>query len=277
MAIEKVKLKPISSVKKEVFVEKPKVALPTEVSKPSNEIGVYSLLVYGRKKIGKTSLVSNFPKTFCMMFEPGAKSLRIYQKPVGSWEEFLAYIDLLENTKHDFKTVCIDTGKIAYDYCLDYVCRINNFEHPTDEAYGKGWEKVRKELQTAFIRLMNLGIGVIVICHEKIADIMRKSSETYNRIIPDLAGQAGSFFAGVIDTIAYYHYVDEQRVLTIQGDEEIEAGTRCEENFRTVSGERIYNIPMGSSSSEAYKNLIAAFNNRQKDTGKEVLKKKKII
>ena len=214
---EKIKLKAFSKDKKKEKVSVTKgLALPDEKSEPAKKIGNYSLLVYGRKKIGKTSLVSNFPKTFCMMFEPGGKSLRIYQKPINKWEDFLGYIKLLETTEHNFKTVSIDTGRVAYEKCMDYVCRVNGFDHPQDEAYGKGWNKLRVELTDAFIRLLNLGLGVIVICHESISDITKRNTEVYNRITPDLPKQAAGFFAAVIDTIGYYRYLDgDKRVITI--------------------------------------------------------------
>lgn len=275
---QKTKLKPFTKkTVKPSGVATSGLSLPDEKSEPATKIGNYSLEIYGRKKIGKTSLVSNFPKTFCMMFEPGGKSLRIYQKPIHKWEDFLGYITLLETTKHDFLTVNIDTGRIAYEFCLDYVCRVNGFEHPTDESYGKGWNKVRVELTTAFIRLMNLGLGVIVICHENISDITKRNSEVYNRITPDLPKQAAGFFSAVIDTIGYYRYLsDGSRVLTIGGSEDLEAGTRCEENFFTTKKERIINIPMGNSSKEAYDNLLTAFHNKQVGNGKEVLVKRKV-
>jgi len=249
---EKIKLKAFSKDKKKEKVSVTKgLALPDEKSEPAKKIGNYSLLVYGRKKIGKTS--------------------------INKWEDFLGYIKLLETTEHNFKTVSIDTGRVAYEKCMDYVCRVNGFDHPQDEAYGKGWNKLRVELTDAFIRLLNLGLGVIVICHESISDITKRNTEVYNRITPDLPKQAAGFFAAVIDTIGYYRYLDgDKRVITIGGSEDLEAGSRCEENFFTTKKERIINIPMGNNSKEAYANLLTAFHNKQVGNGKEVLRKIKV-
>jgi len=260
-----------SAIKTKQSQSKSNVELPTEKSVPVDYLGGYTLMIYGREKIGKTSLASNFPDTFCSMFEPGGASLRIYQKPINSWNDFLGYIDLLSNSKHNFKTVVIDTGKIAYESCLDYICEEEGITHPSDESYGKGWEKVRRELSAAITKLINSGLGIIIICHEKIGDITRSTNEVYNRIHPDLSKQAYTFFSAVIDTIGYYRYVGDSRILQIVGNEDITAGTRCEENFLTVTGERIEAIPMGSSSEEAYKNLVNAFLNKQKTNGRSLL------
>lgn len=254
------------------------LTLPTELSTPPTEIGAYTMLIYGMKKIGKTSLVAQFPRTFCEMFEPGGKSLKIFQRPVVQFEDHLAYLDLLESGNHDFLSVLEDTGKVFYDRCQEYVCRREGVDHPQDLPYGKGWNMVRKEMEESFSRLLNLNMGVFINCHEQIKDIESHDGEVYSRIMPDLSKQAMNHFAAIIDTIAYYHYEGDKRVLTIQGNELIEAGTRCEYNFFTTKGERVVNIPMGNSPQEAYANLIKAFNNQQTTTGKEVrLKKKKSV
>ena len=55
------------------------LTLPTEKSKPSSRLGDYTWLIYGAKKIGKTSLVAQFPETLILSFEPGTKALEVFQ------------------------------------------------------------------------------------------------------------------------------------------------------------------------------------------------------
>jgi len=43
------------------------------------------------------------------------------------------------------------------------------------------------------------------------------------------------------------------------------------ENFQTTSGDPVVAIPMGSSEEQAYKNLMCAFRNQQKNSYEEVL------
>ena len=260
-----------------------KVSLPTEKSKPITDFSSYSLLLYGRKKIGKTTLLSYFPKTFCMMFEPGGKALNIYQEPVRDWEEFKLYVTLLQEGDHSFKTVSIDTGYYLYEYCMDYVCKKLSIEHPSDLDYGKGWKAVKKELSIELNKLFNLQIGVVIICHEQIEEIKSYTGATTHRVKPNLSKQAYEYFAGVIDTIAYYHYQKDKRYLQIDGTDLVEAGTRCTQNFLSQetdvksNSKKVKFIFMGDHEKDSFKNFIDAFNNKQKFINANLERSKKKV
>lgn len=241
------------------------IVLPTELSEPSSNIGDYSMLIYGSKKIGKTSLAAQFPGVLAFMFEPGGKALRMRQQPCPAWPHFKQSIDQLEQ-KNPFNTFVVDTASVAYDRCMDYVCKKANIEHPGDEGYGKGWNRVKQELSTQFSRLMLLDAGLLCLAHDKIEEIETKSGRKYNKIMPTLSGQAEGYFAATIDIIGYYHIDDNKRWLQIREDDYAMAGCRCEENFLTPDGQQIFKIPMGNSPQEAYANLINAFNNKQTET-----------
>lgn len=250
------------------------LTLPTEPSIPSENLIDYTWLIYGEKKIGKTSLVAQFPNTLFLMFEPGGKSLSTYQRFCSTWDEFLGYIELLESTPaHGFKTICIDTANLAYDSCLQYVCRKAMIEHPSDEGYGKGWNKVKQEFFDAHKRIAALGVGFVAIAHANLDVKETRSGASFHTIEPDLTKQAAGFYAGVVDVIGYYHYVGNERFLQIAGDDFAQAGSRCTDNFKKPNGERITKIPMGKDAKEAYNNLVAAFNNNLTIELKEVVKK----
>jgi len=253
------------------------LSLPTERSKRSENLADYTNMIYGAKKIGKTTLSSHFPQAFHLMFETGSKALEIMERMVPTWEHFLGYITLLEGKNHDFKNGIIDTGAIAYDRALEYVCKRKNIKHPSDlNDYGATWREISQEFERAHTRIVSLGMGLIVIVHEKVAEIETRSGKTFNQIVPALSGQADEYYAGTIDNIFYYEYVEDKRFLTIRGDEYIIAGTRCEKNFLTPDGERIYRIPMGDSSEEAYTNLVSAFNNEQEEIFKPTEPRKEV-
>src|SRR5215211_4312392 len=92
----------------------PELALPVAPSTPSDRFQDYSTLLFGEKKIGKTSLAAKLPKTFFMMTEPGGKALSIHQAPVTSWKEYLGYVKLLKRDGGRFDTVCVDTIDLLY-------------------------------------------------------------------------------------------------------------------------------------------------------------------
>jgi len=266
---------------KKRLIKKSKVTykLPTKLSVPIEDLGGYVLLIYGRKKIGKTSLASMFSsegrKVLFLFFEPGGKGLRLYQEDVSNnWKKFKSLIKLLEKDE-EFSTVVIDTADYAYDDCLKHVCYELNISHPAEEGYGKGWNAVKTEFVETIRLLLKSGKGVIFISHQKEVEEETRDGETYNKTTNTLSRQAKEAIEGLVDIWANYDYEGDKRVLTILGDNEIDAGHRLKERFKYTDGTRIRKIPMGSSEEQGYKNFIDAFNNESVKGGKGEKKLKK--
>ena len=235
------------------------LTLPTSLSVPMAELGDYSWLLFGVKKIGKTNLSAEFPAAFHMMTEPGGKAMAIHQRPVSNWRDFRTYVKLLQTDKK-FKTQVVDTADLLYDYCTDYVCRKMGIEHPSDEAYGKGWKAVRSEFTREISKLMNNGKGTIFISHSKEMEIKQRKGGSYHSIQPTLGGQARDILEGIVDIFAYFDYDGNQRVLTVRGDETVAAGSRLRNHF-LWNGREVPSINMGRNAAEGYANLVKCFNN----------------
>lgn len=241
--------------------------LPEDVSTPSTRLCDYTILLYGSKKIGKTSLFAQFPKALGMLFEPGGKALSMKQVPCPTWAHFKQYLDMIEADDDYCDTIGIDTGRLAYDRCMAYVCQKADIEHPGDEGFGKGWNRVEKEFATQMNRvLLREGKGTLITAHAKTEEVETLIGRKYNKVIPDLSGQAQGFFAGVVDIIAYYHIIGTERWLQIREDDHAVAGCRCEQNFIAKDGFPVHRIPMGNSAKEAYNNLVKAFKNEQAES-----------
>ena len=248
--------------------------LPKERSRPCDKLQDYSSLIYGRKKIGKTTLASMFKKAFFMLCEPGGKALSLYARPVRNWLEFKAYVRLIIKSKN-FENVVIDTADYSYEYCFDYQCKKMVIDHPADEAWGKGWKAIKKEYSSEITKLLHSGKGVIFISHAREEEVKKRGGETYNRTASTLSGQAKELLEGLVDIWAFYTYEGDQRVLIIQGDDYIDAGHRVEGRFLYSDGSPMEKINMGNSKEEAYTNFVAAFENKLDKPIKAV--KKKIV
>lgn len=247
--------------KKKVGNDLEEFTLSTTLSTPSTNIGDYSILLYGSKKIGKTTLAALFPDAYFMKFEEGTKAIKIYGDPMKSWAIAKKAVRLLKkDTK--YKTVVVDTADAAYSLCFDDTCSEKGWDHPSDEGYGKGWSEIKRRFSRWVTDLLNSGKGVIFISHASNPEVRRRDGSTYNQVQPTMAGQARDILEGIVDIWGYYHYDGGRRVLQIRGDDDVSAGHRLEDNFKTSDGKDLMFIDMGTSKKEGYKNLIDAFNNR---------------
>lgn len=246
-------------------VEKDKVVgfeLPTSKNKPMTHLWDYILLLFGEKKIGKTSLLAeNSETTFFAMFEPGAKALEVYSTLFTRWADFKSAVRALTTDKR-FELVVIDTVDLAYKISEAYTYKKLGIEHASDEAYGKGWAAVRKEFTDQIMMLVNSGKGVAFISHATEKEISVRGGGKYDRIVPTMPGQARDVIEGLVDIWAYYGYDGHDRVLTIVGDDHIGAGHRLNKQFRFPDGKPIREIHMGKNAAESFKNFTDAFNNR---------------
>ena len=247
------------------------LSLPSEKSVPSDSLQDYSILLFGRKKIGKTTLAAQFEGALFLMCEPGGKTLSIRQVSVKNWPEFKRYVDLAVKDPQTV-TIVIDTTDFAYEYCMEYVCEKLVMVHPSDEAYGKGWKAVRNEFTGVIGKILHSGKGVIFISHSRDEEFKTRHADTYHKTVSSMPGQAKDVLEGLVDIWANYDYDGKNRVLILGGSEEVDAGHRIEGRFRGLNGEPIEKVPMGKSPAEGYRNFVAAFRNLL--TNEQVQRKK---
>ncbi len=257
---------PAKAAKKAAKDDAPPFALPAEASTPSDALQDYSILIYGDKKIGKTTLCSMFPGAYFMMTEPGGRALRIYQSNIPDWRTAKDALRALEKNPGKFRTVVVDTVDLLYQRCFEHVAKVEGWDHPSEEAWGKGWTALRKEFSGYITRLLSLDMGVILTSHSVEREIKQRNGLKYDRIQPTMPGMARDFVEAMVDIWMYYTYEDRDRILLLQGDDHVAAGHRLQDHFRTPDGVGyVRAVPMGASPSEGFDNLMQAFRNELPD------------
>lgn len=242
-----------------VAIQKASWVLPLEKTIPKDSLSDFSILLYGEPKVGKTDLAAQFPDAFFKGFEPGARAQSVYTREIESWLHAKHLTGLLQTDKR-FRTVVWDTADIAYQMCLKQVCIDEGFSHPSDEGYGKGWNKVNSAFSEALTNELKTGKGFIAISHAVEKEITTRLGEKYEKIVPTLSGGARNIVEALVDIWIYmYHGKDGERYMRIRGNEHIAAGHRLQKHFAGVDV-----VPMGKNAQEAYINLCAAFHNKLK-------------
>ena len=244
--------------------------LPSQRTEPSGDLWDFSTLIFGAKKIGKSSVCAQIPGAFFFPTEPGLKSLSVYQpmdadnnpKVIGDYGEFCHYVDLFCDGKHDFRVAVIDTADAFYDICSDRVLADLGLDSPSEEDWGAGWTAIFNHYKRPIQQLLNSPYGVVMLSHDKSRDIERWDGAAFEEWSCSLTGKAGRWTTGVVDLWAYFGYRDEERRIWVRGKQGLDAGCRMGEHFLSPSGDELRSIPMGKNPKEAYANLLAGFNNQ---------------
>ncbi len=201
----------------------------------------YTVLLFGREKIGKTNWFASWPDILFCTTEPGTKGQNIFEYNhedggCKNWKLIRDMVDLLEKTDK-FKFVVFDTIDRAYDMCLDYVCSNLGIDYPGADIagkndWGKSWKDVKMEFLDIVHRIEQTGRGVGFVSHAREEEFReRGSSESFTRIFPSMSKQCRTIVEAIVDFFFFVDYVrgpggKVHRVIITQGDEMVWSGSR---------------------------------------------------
>lgn len=232
------------------------------------------MLLFGERKIGKTSMCSKFDDAYFFMCEKGGSALELYQDIPNDWREFKQYAASFLKSKYSLGV--IDTIDQCYEMCFEYVMAQNGWEDPSDAGWGKGWKAIMREFRSVVDPMLADERGLIMLSHAQMKEVTTFDGLAYDQVRCTLGGKFGDYITGAVDIWAYYGYDnDDRRTLTLRGNRGLDAGIRLEERFLDQDGEPLAEIDLGTSSQESYNNLIAAFNNEYEPPRKPREKKRR--
>lgn len=200
-------------------------------------------LIYGRPKIGKSSLAAQFPKPLFISTEPGLKYVKKDYKledtqvqECNDWRKIIKLIAEIEKQitagTFKYKTIVVDTIDKFVDYCTYHVCSENSKMHPSEiGSMGKGYALVTDELKRQLYRLSMTGVCLIMISHDKMLEITT-ATEKYNKMTVCLGGKNRDAVINLPDHVLYIDNIidrktkEERRVIKVRGSRDFEAGSR---------------------------------------------------
>lgn len=176
--------------------------LPTAISKKVDDLSKQIILVYGRPKIGKSTLCSKFPNALFLAPEPGLNHLEVFKQPIHNWSEFMLACKEIAEGSHEFKTIVIDTIDALIPLLVDYIQVENNVEYIGDLPMGKGWFLATQELKRVLNKLSMLDYGLILVSHAKQEKIETKT-KNYDRFTIDIGGKNQNAILNLMDIILF--------------------------------------------------------------------------
>jgi len=257
-------------------VETPDVELPTERRTVSKAFEDFHTLIHGEKKTGKTLLADaseSGVETFFAQFDPPQKAYNLYEHYCPDYATFLAVLEKLEEAskgskKFPFHRCAVDGIDLMYHECMKWVCKRHGVVHPSEGDYGDVWSALRHEFTGSIRRLMALPCGVWFICHSVWKETKdRHTGVRDERLVPAMTSTAEEIVNGLVDATFAIDWHGKQRILILQGDQQVAAGHRMDrpnnKHFRDrVTGEPLEEITLGKTVKQGYQNLLDAYNNQ---------------
>lgn len=163
------------------------------------------LWIYGEPTIGKTIFANQFPDALFLNTDGNVKYidspvLPIVAKPgKEAWEVLVDAINELTTTEHTYKTVVIDLLEDVYQYCRAFYAKKLKIEHESDLGYGKGYDIIRNAFLIVIRTLINSGLNIVLISHEKSITIKDRIGRELTRFQPVLSESIAGKVSGMVD------------------------------------------------------------------------------
>lgn len=134
--------------------------------------------------------------------EEGYVGITANVQAVKSWSDVRDVLALLQKGDHGFAFVVLDTLSSLYTLCAQDFCKRNSIVSEMDLEYGKGTGNVRSTFRNTLHAFFNLGIGVVMVAHEKQVEEKTRIG-TFNKACASLPDQVRGDVEGLCDIILY--------------------------------------------------------------------------
>lgn len=179
------------------------------------QIGAQIHTIAGHNGVGKTTWAASFPKPLIIDLERGSLHLdvpRVNAEQIKSLTDFRAVINELKTTKHEYKTLAIDSVEALEGLISDAVCvegKVESLEK-YDGGYGKGYTRTReimREIMGDFRALQIAGVSTILIAHTQVkTQTDPANNQTYDRVIMRCNDKMAALIRDLSDNVFYATY-----------------------------------------------------------------------
>jgi hypothetical protein len=167
------------------------------------------ILLHGTEGVGKTTFGAESHSPIFICTEDGARKFDVASFPEPTtFAEILESVRTLENEKHDFKTLVIDSIDWVALRINDAVCTREKWSQEDFEKYGRGckvWINEWRQLLAACDSLrLKRGMEILLISHTRVGTFKNPSGEDFMRYVLAVPGaEAPALVIGWADTVMF--------------------------------------------------------------------------
>lgn len=203
--------------------------LPKEKNKPKVNNPRF-LILFGRPKSGKTTLLSKLDNCLIIDLEGGSEFLEALSIQARTIED-LANISRAINEetaktgKKPYKYIAIDNATRLEEMCLEYA-KVLYRQTPMGKSYnggdirtlpnGSGYMYLRMAVRKVIDMFRNLCDNFILIGHTK-EKMINKEGEELSEMALDLVGKLGDIVCGEADAVGYVYRKKNETIISFEG------------------------------------------------------------
>lgn len=205
------------------------LVLPKEKNKPKVNNPRF-LILYGKPKSGKTTLVSQLENCLIVDLEGGSEfleSLSVQARTIEDLGNISQAIQAEINTTKikPYKYIAIDNATRLEELCLGYA-KILYKQTPMGKSYtgddirtlpnGSGYMYLRQSVRKVIDMFRNLCDNFILIGHTK-DRMINKDGEELTEMALDLVGKLGDIVCGEADAVGYVYRKKNETIVSFEG------------------------------------------------------------
>lgn len=179
------------------------------------QIGPQIHVVAGINGVGKTTWAASFPGCLVLDLEKGSEHLDVARVPASKMKylaDFRSVLNDLIATKHEYKTIAIDSAEALEGLINDQVCKDGSVESIEEFAggYGKGYVRSREIMREIMFDLRSLqakGVTTVIVAHTQVkTHTDPATNQTYDRVIMRCNDKMAALIRDLADNVFYATY-----------------------------------------------------------------------
>jgi hypothetical protein len=166
------------------------------------------ILLYGTEGVGKSTFGADAPAPIFLAPEDGTSHLAVDRFPEPkTWQDVLDAVEVLTTTKHEFKTLVVDTLDWLEPLCWAHVCQVAKVKAIEDFGYGKGYTAALDEWRHLLSRLETLrektGMAILLLAHSTIKSFRNPEGDDFERYQLKLSDKSAALLKEWADAVLF--------------------------------------------------------------------------